>query len=474
MPSDTRTSRDPARPRNRAAVLADHSPPYNLAVEQGCLGMMLRDPDCVHEVVETTRPEEFWRDIHQEIARVLWDQYGAGRPTDLFAVSEQLQQRKVHDQVGGDLYLSDLIESAPAAANAGYYAGIVHAKWKTRRLIEVANAIVHRGYANDADAEEQVNQAEAEIFALSDDRADSNLRSAGAAVAEAIQRIERRAEGVAGLSSGYPALDDYTDGWRPGQVVIIGARPSMGKTALALAFADFAAVELRAGVLLVSLEMSSLELGERLLVARSGVPNHKLRHVGSLGPRDYEAIGQAYDASRAATLTIDDTPARSPLKVMAAARRLKAKGQLDLIVVDYLQLVDPDDDGRGGRASSREEKVAAISRRFKTLARELDVPILLLSQLNRLVENREDRRPRMSDLRESGAIEQDADVVLLLHRPEYYDPNDQPGIAEVIVAKNRNGATGTAKLAWRRELATFASLAHHPDPDVAPVDAQPF
>jgi replicative DNA helicase len=268
-----------------------------------------------------------------------------------------------------------------------------------------------------------------------------------------MDRIARRADErhpVTGVGTSYYELDDLTAGLQPSQLVILAARPSMGKTALALNIAEQVAVETQVGVLVVSLEMSQLELAERLLCARSKVDGSKLRTGQGLGTREMTQLGRAYDQLRGAPLFIDDTPARNMLQITANARRLKLRANLGLIVVDYIQLIDAEYGG-----DSRQEQIAKISRRLKMMARELHVPVVALSQLNRGVENREDRRPRMADLRESGAIEQDADMVLLLHRPDYYDPNDQPGVAEVIVAKNRSGRTDTAKLVFLKNLTLF-------------------
>jgi replicative DNA helicase len=262
------------------------------------------------------------------------------------------------------------------------------------------------------------------------------------------------------VPTGYFELDDLTGGFQPSQLIILAARPSMGKTALALNICEHAAVEKRKGVLFVSLEMSQLELAERLLCSRSKVDGHKLRTGQNLLHRDMQLLGRGYDELRESPLWIDDTPARNMLQITANARRLKMRQNISMIVVDYIQLIDAESgDGR----DSRQQQIAVISRRLKTLARELHVPVIALSQLNRAVENREDRRPRMADLRESGAIEQDADMVLLLHRPEYYDPNDKPGIAELIIAKNRSGATTTINLTFLKNYTRFENYAANPD-----------
>lgn len=440
-------------------LLADHSPPQNIPVEQGCLGMVMRDPECLHEVIEILRPEEFFRPDHQTIAQTIWKQYGDGLPCDPLSISEALTVQGLLDQIGGDLYLSEILETAAVATNAGYLAGIVHQKFMARRSIEVGSQMVRRGYSNTSSGDELIEQAESEIFAITDARADSSLTMIGTAVTGALKRLESRREGVAGIPSGIFELDDMTDGWQAGQLIIIGARPSMGKTAIALNLIENATFVADQAVYLASLEMSHLEIAERFISSRTKIGNHRLRQVNRLSGRDMNALGRAYMEFSTLKLWIDDTPTRTALKIAAAARRIKAKQGLGLVVVDYLQLVD----GEDGK-DSREEKIAKITRRLKVLARELHVPVILLSQLNRGVENREDHRPRMSDLRESGAIEQDADIVILLHRPDYYDPNDLPGIAEFIVAKNRNGATGHVKTTFLKDIGRFENLANVADP----------
>ena len=268
-------------------------------------------------------------------------------------------------------------------------------------------------------------------------------------------RADTGGHAVTGVASGLVDLDDITGGFQRGQLVVLAARPSMGKTALALNICDHASMAAETAVLFVSLEMGGLEIAERLLCARSRIDGYKLRTGKGLGSREMTQLAKAFsELGKGAPIFIDDTPARNMLQITAAARRLKLRKDLGLVVVDYIQLVDSEES-----RDSRQEQIAKISRRLKTLARELDVPVIALSQLNRAVENREDRRPRMADLRESGAIEQDADIVLLLHRPDYYDPNDQPGIAELIVAKNRNGRTETVKLTFAKSLTRFENLA---------------
>ncbi len=333
-----------------------------------------------------------------------------------------------------------------------------------RQLIDSATEIIRDGYSNQYTAQELLESAERKVFAIAEEQIQGDTLELKDVISEAMDRIAKRAEtgghAVTGVASGLIDLDDITGGFQPGQLVVLAARPSMGKTALALNICDHAAMEGKTSVLFVSLEMGHLEIAERLLCARSRIDGYKLRTGMGLAYREMNQLTKAWNELRGgAPLFIDDTPARNMLQITASARRLKLRNEIGLIVVDYIQLIDSEDS-----RDSRQEQIAKISRRLKTLARELEVPVIALSQLNRAVESREDRRPRMADLRESGAIEQDADIVLLLHRPDYYDANDQPGIAELIVAKNRNGRTDSVKLTFPKDLTRFENFATVAEP----------
>lgn len=329
-------------------------------------------------------------------------------------------------------------------------------------MIEAANEILREGYSNSFSSDDLLQSAERKIFAIAEEQSTGETVELKDVIVAAMGRISARAEdrhAVTGVGTGYFDLDEITGGFQGSQLIILAARPSMGKTALALNICEHVICDLKKAVLFVSLEMGELELVERLLSSRSRVDGHKLRTGKGLGQQDMVALGRGYAELRAAPLFIDDTPARNMLQVTANARRLKRRQDIGLICIDYIQLVDSEES-----RDSRQEQIAKISRRLKQLARELNIPVVALSQLNRAVENREDRRPRMADLRESGAIEQDADLVLLLHRPEYYDANDQPGVAELIIAKNRSGATGSVKFAFIKNLTRFENLAQGADP----------
>jgi replicative DNA helicase len=448
--------------KGEGGMLADRLPPQNLEAEQGVLGSALLDNDVLHDVVPLLKVEDFYRDTHQILYRTIRDLYDLGKAIDVITLAEELTRRDQFKAIGGDETLAQIVNCVPHAANARYYADIVRQKSISRELIECANEILRDGYSNNFTAEQLLEAAEQRVFNIAEDQTKGDTIELKDVLQDAMERIGLRAESkhpITGVGTGYFELDDITAGLQPEQLVILAARPSMGKTALALNICEHAAVDLNIPVLFVSLEMGQMELAERILCSRSKVDGHKLRTGQGIGPKELTMLGNGFQALRLAPLFIDDTPSRNMLQVTANARRLKLRQNLGLIVVDYIQLIDSEES-----RDSRQEQIAKISRRLKGLARQLKVPVIALSQLNRAVENREDRRPRMADLRESGAIEQDADLVLLLHRPEYYDPNDQPGIAELIIAKNRSGATGTVKMTFLKHLTRFENLASLAEP----------
>jgi replicative DNA helicase len=451
-----------------AAAATDRLPPQNLDAELGVLGGILLDNDVLHEIIPILKVEDFYRDAHQVVFRAIRDLYDQGKAVDAITLAEELTRRDQFQAIGGDDLLSKILGGVPHAANTRFHAEIVREKAISRAVIDSATEILRVGYSNSLTAQQLLESAERLIFQIADDQAKGETVDLREVVYRALERIIARSESrhpITGVASGFLELDDLTSGFQPEQLIILAARPSMGKTALALNICDYAAVQLKVPVLLVSLEMGHLELAERMLCSRSRVDGHKLRTGQNLGYREINLLGKSYEELRASPLFIDDTPARNMLQITANARRHKLQDKIGLIVVDYIQLVDTEEP-----RDSRQEQIAKISRRLKTLARELKVPVIALSQLNRAVENREDRRPRMADLRESGAIEQDADIVLLLHRPDYYDANDQPGVAELIVAKNRNGATGSVKLTFLKNITRFENLASVAEP----IDAGTF
>jgi replicative DNA helicase len=456
---------DPGRTaKPDAAALGDRLPPQNIEAERGVLGSALLDNDVLHEIIPILGVADFYRDIHQVIYQAIRDLYDLGKAVDAVTLADELIRRDQFQKIGGDETLREIVESVPHAAHARYYAGIVREKSIGRQLIESATEILRDGYSHQYTAQQLLEAAERRIFNIAEEHIQGEMFEVKDVVLSAMDQIAARAESgghaVTGLASGLIDLDDITGGFQPGQLVVLAARPSMGKTALALNACDHAAINLRVPVLVVSLEMGRLEIAERLLCARSRVDGYKLRTGMGLGNREMTQLGKAYNELQSGgQIYIDDTPARNMLQITAAARRLRLRKEIGLIVVDYIQLIDSEQS-----RDSRQEQIAKISRRLKTLARELRVPVIALSQLNRAVESREDRRPRMADLRESGAIEQDADIVLLLHRPDYYDDKDQPGIAELIVAKNRNGRTDSVKLSFEKKLTRFENLATVAEP----------
>ena len=442
--------------------LIDRLPPQNIEAERGVLGSILLDNDVLHDVIGLITVEDFYRNSHQVIFRAIRDLYDVGKAIDAITLVDDLIRRDQLQAIGGHEAISQILNCVPHAANAKYYAGIVREKAVSRLLIDSANEILRDGYSNNFTAEQLLESAERKIFDIAEDQTTGDTVEIRDVVTVAMDRIAARTEArhpITGVATGFFDLDNITCGFQAEQLIILAARPSMGKTAFALNICDHVAVNLGIPVLFVSLEMGQVELAERLLCARTRVDGHKLRTGQNLGTREMALLGKGFDELRTTPLFIDDTPARNMLQITANARRLKLRRGLGMIVLDYIQLIDSDES-----RESRQEQLARISRRLKTLARELKVPVIALSQLNRAVENREDRRPRMADLRESGAIEQDADLVLLLHRPEYYDANEQPGIAELIIAKNRNGATDTVKLAFLKNITRFENLAKVADP----------
>jgi len=450
-------------------ALDDRLPPQNLVAEMGVLGSILLDNEVLHDIIPILKADHFYRDSHQILYRAIRDLYDQAKPLDSITLEEALRKRDELDRIGGLETIFQIRDSVPHAASARYYAQIVREKAVQRELIAAANEILTEGYSNSLTAEDLLASAERRIFAIAEEQVSGDTADLKEVMISAMSRIIDRAQAkgpVSGVATGFLDLDAITGGFQGAQLVILAARPSMGKTAFALNICDYVAVEQKLGVLFVSLEMGQLELAERLLCSRSRVDGGKLRSGKGLSHNDMAQLSRGYEELRAGEpLMIDDTPSRNMLQITANARRLKLRQKIGLVVVDYIQLIDSEES-----RDSRQEQIAKISRRLKTLARELDVPVIALSQLNRAVETREDRRPRMADLRESGAIEQDADLVLLLHRPEYYDPNDQPGVAELIIAKNRNGATDTVKFQFQKNIMRFQNMANVADP----FDAEAF
>jgi replicative DNA helicase len=440
------------------APAADYgrTPPQDLAAEQSVLGGMLLSKDAIADVIEVLRGTDFYRPAHETIYQVVLDLYGAGEPADAVTASAELTKRGELGQIGGPAYLHTLISSVPTAANAGYYARIVRERAVLRRLVTAGTRIVQLGYATDGgDVEEIVNAAQAEVYAVTFGPGSDDVRRAGDLLEDAIEAVEAASHRneLAGIPTGFADLDRLTNGLQPGQMVVIAARPSVGKSTAALDVLRSAA---RRGFpsAFFSLEMSRQEIMQRLLSAEARVPLQHIR-TGQMREEDWTRLARAMGDLGDLPLFIDDTPGLTLAAIRAKARRLKQRDGLRLVVVDYLQLMTS-----GKRVESRQQEVSEFSRALKLLAKELEVPVIALSQLNRGPEQRHDKRPQMSDLRESGGIENDADMVILLHREDMYEKESpRAGEADFIVAKHRNGPTDTITVAFQGHYSRFVDMA---------------
>jgi replicative DNA helicase len=449
---------------NRSAGLGGRSMPESLAAEAAVLGSMIVDPECISEVVEHLETAAFYRLENQMMFDALIALYEKNRGEGLDAVllRDELERRKQLEQVGGVDYLAKIMDSVPSSANVMYYAKIVKDKMLLREVIDAASAILDDAYGQSGETNETLDEAERRIFAVTD----KNISGSAAAIKDLVSRsfelIEKR-EGshVTGLATGYYELDDLTCGLQDGEMIIVAGRPSMGKTSLALNIAEHLGLE-KIPVAVFSLEMGRQQLAERFLCSIGEVDSQKVRK-GLLSTEHYERLRDACGELADAPIYIDDSASLTPLELRAKARRLKSQHDIRCVIVDYLQLMH-----LGGRVESRQQEITTISRYLKALARELNVPVVVLSQLNRAPEGREGHRPRMSDLRESGSIEQDADVVMLLHREDYYhrgqkdyEPDNR---ADLIIAKQRNGPTDTVELVFREKFTRFENASHIEQP----------
>lgn len=458
---------DRPEPASAPADWSDCTPPQDLRAEQGVIGSMVLDNAVIDDVALEVQGRDFHGAAHQLWFDSVIRLHADGHPCDPVSLHDAMVRWGVYAQAGGDDALAEILDAVPHAAHAVHYARIVRQHAVARELILAAHEILREAYGRGRTAEELVELAETRVYAISEDRATADTQPVFRATEAAWGRIAERDHGAfSGITTGLPALDHLTDGFQPGQLIVLAARPSLGKTAMALNFAEHVALTLGRGVLIVSLEMAAIELGERFLASRARVDNERLKDPGGLTAAERVRLATARAEFGTAPIHLDDSPSRNMVQVAANARRHKARHDIGLLIVDYIQLVEPED----ARGRSRQEQVAQISRRLKCLAKDLNIPVLALSQLNRLAEAREDKRPRLADLRESGAIEQDADTVILLHRPDFYDKTDQPGIAEAIVAKNRSGACGTVKMSFLKPVMRFESYnplaqVHEPEPE---------
>ena len=442
-------------------------PPQNLDAERGVLGSVLLINEAIDEVGESLRAEHFYHDSHQKIYAAVHDLYENNiRGIDPVTLAEELEKRGELEEIGGAAYIIEILDSVPHAAHVRYYAGIVREKWIQRTLISTCTEILSECYEPEGAVDELLQASERKIFSIVEQQEDTSNIAIGEILMEAFTRIDERINkdgGVSGVTTGFTDLDHQTTGLQPTELVILAARPSMGKTALVCNIAEAIARVDHKGVMLFSLEQSNLELAERFLCITARVNGHDLR-TGNLSNEQRDLLTTASDELHNLPLFIDDKPARTMSQISAISRRQHRKEPLGAIIIDYLQLIEPED-----KRVPREQQIASISRRLKFLAKELNVPVIALSQLNRGVELREDKRPRLADLRESGSIEQDADKVMFLHRPDAYDPNDRPGEAEIVIAKHRNGPTGIVKLTWRKEFMRFEDYSAVPDTDFSTI-----
>lgn len=439
--------------------LLERMPPHSLEAEQSVLGAILLDRDALLQVAEVLRVEDFYREAHRLIYSACLDLEARGEAVDLLTVTEELRRRGELEAVGGASYLTTLTTVVPSVANAGHYARIVAQKAALRQLIQVARRIAERAYDEDGDVIEIIDEAERLILQVAGGRYREGFVSIKEVLVNTFQQLERVASHkgeVTGLPT-FSDLDRLLSGLQPSDLIICAARPGMGKTSFCLNIAQNVAVKKKVPVAIFSLEMSRDQVVQRMLAAEAMVEQHRLR-TGYLKEDDWARLVSAASLLAEAPIYIDDTPAITVMEVRAKARRLQAECGLGLVVIDYLQLMQAH-----RRVDNRQQEIALISRALKALARELNVPVLVLSQLNRGVEQRQDKRPVMADLLESGAIEADADVIIFLYRPQYYDPDtDKKGIAEVIVAKHRNGPVGTVEMAFLPEFTKFVDLAPEP------------
>ena len=435
-------------------------PPQNLEAEESVLGAMMLSPGAIGAVSEILDAGDFYRESHAKIYRAALALYAKGEPVDAITLTDQLEERSELEDVGGRVRLHELAALVPASANAAHYARIVHETATLRGLIQAGGEIARLGWERPGETGDLVDQAEQILFDLSQQRVTGEFTHIDELLKESFERITALYEAgvdVTGTPSGYRDLDRLTSGFQPGNLIIVAARPSMGKSALALCMAANLGVRHGIPVGLFTLEMSKAEVTQRLMCSEAKVESQRLRN-GKLAPDDWPRLTAACDKLAKAPIYVDDTGLLNMMEIRSKARRLKARHpNLGLIIVDYLQLLTPahrrDSDGRV-------QEVSEMSRNLKILARDLEVPIVALSQLSRAVEQRTDKRPILSDLRESGSIEQDADLVAFIYRDEYYnEESDQQGLAEVILAKHRNGPTDSLKLSFLKRYAKFADLA---------------
>ena len=438
--------------------MKERIPPHNEEAERCVLGAAMLSKDAMFDVIEEVKADDFYNENHKEIFNAIMDLYRDNKPVDMLTVCEELKTKKALEMVGGRAYIAALTTGVPSTTNAGEYAKIVSEKASLRALINTAEDIMNKGYEGKDDTQDILNFAESGIFQIGQKRQKSDYTPIQDVLLRNVEIIDANSRNqgkTVGIPTGFKDLDNLTSGLHRSDLIILAARPAMGKTAFALNIAQQTATKAGASVLIFSLEMSKEQLGQRLLAIQARVEMQKLK-TGSLERKDWDRLNMALDELHSSKIFIDDTPGVSIMEMRNKCRRLKAEHGLDLVVIDYLQLMQGD-----GRSDNRQQEISAISRNLKLLAREMDCPVIVLSQLSRAVEQRTDHRPILSDLRESGSIEQDADIVIFLYRDDYYNPDntDKHGICEVNLAKHRSGPTDKVELTWVERYTKFSDKA---------------
>lgn len=437
--------------------LFDRVPPQNIEAEQAVLGAILLDSDAIVTAQEKIRAHDFYRSSHRLIFEAMVELAEEQEPIDLVTLTSLLRDKKQLEEVGGVQYLTELAHAVPTAANVDYYAQIIEEKSMLRRLIRTATEIVTEGFASEDSVGELISDAEKRIMEIANQRSTSGFIAIRDVLMEVFERVEslyNQKGTITGIPSGFADLDRMTSGFQRSDLIIVAARPSVGKTAFALNIAQNVSVRAKETVAIFSLEMSAAQLVQRILCAEANVDATRMR-TGHLESEDWEKLTMAIGTLSDAQIYIDDSPAITVADIRAKCRRLKRERGLGMVLIDYLQLIH----GRGKPGENRQQEVSDISRTLKQIARELDVPVIALSQLSRGVEQRQDKRPMMSDLRESGSIEQDADIVSFLYRDDYYDKeSEKPNIIEIIIAKQRNGPVGTVELVFLKNYNKFVNL----------------
>ncbi len=440
-----------------AAKSGGRIPPHSIEAEQCTLGSMLLDEDAIAEVFGMLKADDFYRSEHRDIFNSIDELYSAGKSVDIITLGESLRKNGKLEKCGGLEYLAAIAEQVPSAASAHHYAEIVEDKSIIRALIKSSGEILEMGYENQEDARKVMDFAQSNIFNIAMEKENKGVTHISDILEENLKtltKLYKEGNRVPGIPSGYADLDKLTAGFQPSDLILIAARPSMGKSSLALNMAQHVAIQEGMSVAIFSLEMSKEQVVNRILSSEMQIENMKLK-TGDINSDEWQKIAVASAQISEASIYIDDTSDISAAEMRAKCRRLKLKNKLDMVIIDYIQLI-----AGGKRNESRQQEITEISRNLKILAKDLHVPVIALSQLSRAVEQRQSHRPMLSDLRESGAIEQDADMVMFIYRDDYYDKaTENPNVTELIVAKNRNGSTGDIKLRWHAEFTKFSNLA---------------